>query len=97
YGIGSRMKIKYTRAMLTAALNNQLDNIKYTPDPVFNLNVPESCPGVPPEILNPRNTWSDKNAYDIQAKKLANMFIENFSQFADDTDKAVAKAGPNKF
>lgn len=97
YGVGSRMKIKYTRAMLSAALENKLDNVEYKTDPYFNLNIPQSCPDVPEDILNPRNTWSDKTAYDIQAKKLANMFIENFEQFADDSDKLVANAGPNKF
>lgn len=91
------MKIKYTRAMLTAALEGKLDNVEYVTDPFFNLKVPTVCEGVPSDVLNPRNTWSDKDAYDTQAKKLANMFIENFEQFAADTDDIVKNAGPKKF
>ncbi|HSL87813.1 MAG TPA: phosphoenolpyruvate carboxykinase [Ignavibacteriaceae bacterium] len=97
YGVGSRMKIKYTRAMLTAALEGKLDKVDYDTDPFFNLQVPKTCPGVPEEVLNPRNTWEDKTAYDAQAKKLANMFNENFEQYSNETDKAIKKAGPNKF
>lgn len=97
FGVGSRMKIIYTRAMLTAALEGKLDNVEYFTDPFFNLKVPVVCEGVPSDVLNPRNTWSDKDAYDTQAKKLANMFIENFEQFAADTDDVVKNAGPKKF
>ena len=97
YGVGSRMKIKYTRAMLSAALEGKLDNVEYVTDPFFKLQVPKTCPGVPEEVLNPRNTWEDKAAYDAQAKKLANMFNENFEQYSNETDKAIKSAGPNKF
>lgn len=97
YGVGSRMKIKYTRAMLTAALEGKLDNVEYFTDPFFNLQVPKTCDGVPDEVLNPKNTWADKAAYDAQAQKLANMFIENFDQYSADTDESIKNAGPNKF
>lgn len=97
YGVGSRMKIKYTRAMLTAALEGSLENIEYVKDPVFNLMIPTTCPGVPSEILNPKNTWADKNAYDDQAKKLAKMFVENFNEYAEGTSDSIKNAGPNRF
>ena len=94
YGVGSRMKIQYTRAMLSAALTGKLDDVEYVKDPFFNLNVPVSCEGVPAEVLNPRTTWEDKNAYDETAKKLANMFIENFKEFEEGTAKEIIAAGP---
>jgi phosphoenolpyruvate carboxykinase (ATP) len=94
YGVGSRMKIAYTRAMITAALSGALDNVGYQTDPIFNLDVPASCPGVPAEVLNPKNTWKDAAAYDEQAKKLARMFIENFKRFEATASKAVIAAGP---
>ncbi len=94
YGVGSRMKIAYTRAMINAALSGALDNVSYEKDPVFNLDVPTSCPGVPAEVLNPRSTWADKAAYDAQAKKLAQMFIENFKKFEATATDAVKAAGP---
>lgn len=97
YGVGSRMKIQYTRAMLNAALTGKLDNVEYETDKFFNLQVPKSCEGVPAEVLNPRSTWEDKNAYDEQAKKLANMFIENFKEYEEGTPDEIKKAGPNKF
>jgi phosphoenolpyruvate carboxykinase (ATP) len=94
YGVGSRMKIAYTRAMLTAALSGQLDNVKYNRHEIFNLDIPATCPGVPDSVLDPRSTWPDKNAYDEQAKKLAGMFVENFKSFERDVDAAVKAAGP---
>ncbi len=94
YGIGSRMKIAYTRAMLTAALNGQLDNVKYVHHDIFNLDIPTSCPGVPDSVLDPRSTWPDSHAYDAQAKKLAGMFVENFKTFEKDVDAKVKAAGP---
>ncbi len=97
YGIGKRIQIKYTRAMLTAALEGKLDNVEYEKEPYFNLMIPKECPGVPSEILNPKNTWSDKNAYDEGAKRLANMFIENFKEYESSADENVKNAGPNKF
>ena len=81
-------------AMITAALGGQLDNVEYQRHPIFNLDMPTSCPGVPTDVLDPRSTWADKAAYDAQAKKLAAMFVENFKAFAGDVDAAVAQAGP---
>ncbi|MDD2486713.1 MAG: phosphoenolpyruvate carboxykinase (ATP) [bacterium] len=93
YGVGRRISIKHTRAIVTAALNGSLAGVSYRQDPVFNLRVPETCPGVPAEVLNPRNTWEDKDAYDKQAIKLARLFIENFKKFSDVTSEVV-NAGP---
>jgi phosphoenolpyruvate carboxykinase (ATP) len=97
YGVGNRMKIKYTRAMLTAALEGKLDNVELVKDPFFNLMVPQTCPEVPADVLNPKNTWTDRNAYDEQAKKLANMFVENFKEYSEGTSDSIKFAGPNKF
>ena len=94
YGVGSRMKLKYTRAMVTAALNGELEKVSYKHDEVFNVDIPESCPEVPAEILNPRDTWSDKAAYDAQAKKLAGMFAENFAKKYPNMPRNIAEAGP---
>ncbi|HEX5214513.1 MAG TPA: phosphoenolpyruvate carboxykinase [Vicinamibacterales bacterium] len=94
YGTGKRMKIAHTRAMITAALTGQLDNVKYQLDPVFNLEVPTAVPGVPADALTPRNTWADKNAYDAQAKKLATMFADNFKTFEKTAAPDVKAAGP---
>jgi phosphoenolpyruvate carboxykinase (ATP) len=94
FGVGSRMKIAYTRAMISAALSGALDNEGYQRHPVFNLDMPTSCLDVPSEVLNPRSTWTDKAAYDVQARRLATMFIENFKTFAGDVDPAVVAAGP---
>jgi phosphoenolpyruvate carboxykinase (ATP) len=94
YGVGSRMKIAHTRAMINAALSGALDHVGYDLDPVFNLEVPSSCPGVPPEVLRPRDTWKDQSAYDAQAKKLAAMFIENFKTFEATAAPEVRAAGP---
>lgn len=96
YGIGKRIQIKYTRAMLTAALDGRLDNIEYEKEPYFNLIIPKECPDITSEILNPKNTFSDKNAYDEGAKKLANMFIENFKEYESSADENIRQAGPNK-
>jgi phosphoenolpyruvate carboxykinase (ATP) len=94
YGVGKRMSISHTRAMIGAALSGQLDGVEYRRHPVFNLDMPTSCPGVPADVLDPRSTWADKTAYDAQAKKLAAMFVENFKTFANDVDPAVIAAGP---
>jgi phosphoenolpyruvate carboxykinase (ATP) len=94
YGVGQRMKIAYTRAMVNAALNGELKDVSFTPDPIFGLNIPSTCPNVPQEVLIPRNTWEDKAAYDVQAKKLAEMFIQNFKQFEADVHEEIRKAGP---
>ena len=89
YGVGSRMSIKHTRAMLRAALNGDLDNVEFVKDGFFNLDIPTECPHVPSEVLNPRNTWEDKDAYDKQARHLVGLFEENFKQFADGVDDSV--------
>ncbi|MBW7845962.1 MAG: phosphoenolpyruvate carboxykinase (ATP) [Bacteroidia bacterium] len=94
YGVGSRMKLSYTRAMITAALNGELNNVNYENHAVFGYAMPTSCPNVPSELLNPRNTWSDKAAYDMQANKLANMFVKNFEQYASGVDKETIDAAP---
>ena len=94
YGVGSRMKIGYTRAMITAALSGQLDHVSYHKHDIFNLDIPATCPGVPDSVLDPRSTWPDAKAYDEQAKKLAGMFIQNFKTFEKDVDPAVKAAGP---
>jgi phosphoenolpyruvate carboxykinase (ATP) len=95
YGVGNRMKLSHTRAMINAALNGELDTAEYVKDPVFGVKVPTSVPGVPNDILNPRNTWSDKEAYDAQARKLAAMFVKNFDQFASQTPANILAAAPN--
>jgi phosphoenolpyruvate carboxykinase (ATP) len=94
YGEGERMKIAYTRAMVTAALDGSLKDVQTRREPVFGLEVPVSCPNVPEEVLDPRGTWDDPNGYDAQASKLAGMFRENFEQFAADVSKSVRDAGP---
>jgi len=94
YGVGKRVKIAHTRAMVHAALDGTLAGVPTQEDPNFGLAVPESCPNVPTDVLNPRNTWEDKSAYDEQARKLAGMFVENFKAFADETSEEVCKSGP---
>jgi phosphoenolpyruvate carboxykinase (ATP) len=80
--------------MVNAALDGELDDLEYVEDAVFGVQVPTSCPGVPAEVLTPRNTWDDKKAYDDQAKKLARMFVENFKQFEDQVPEEVIAVGP---
>lgn len=94
YGEGQRMKIKYTRAMIRAILNGSLADVETQPDPVFGLNIPTSCPDVPPEVLIPRNTWKDKEAYDQKARHLAQLFNENFKKYADGVSEGVRKVAP---
>lgn len=95
YGEGSRIKLAYTRAMVRAALAGKLDNVETTEDPIFGLHIPTHVPNVPDEVLRPRNTWKDKDAYDAQARKLAGMFRDNFEQFTGDVPAAVRNAGPS--
>lgn len=94
YGDGARIKLAYTRAMVNAALNGELDQVEYVQDPIFGLQVPTSCPGVPDNVLQPRLTWSDGAAYDRQAEKLAAMFVNNFAQFAPNVAPEIKAAGP---
>ena len=94
HGVGQRMKIAYTRAMVHAALNGELDDVPTELDPVFGLPMPIACAGVPSEVLNPRNTWADKAAYDQKARELATLFAKNFKQFEDQVTPEVIAAGP---
>lgn len=93
YGIGKRINLKYTRAMVTAVLNGDMDNVKFNPDPIFNIFVPETCPNVPSEILNPVNTWSNKEEYYEKAKLLAKKFNDNFTKFKGIPEE-IKNAGP---
>ncbi len=94
YGIGNRMKLKYTRAMITAALEGKLDNVEIVTDPIFGVAIPTSCPDVPTEVLNPINTWSDKNAFTEKAKYLASLFNKNFEKYADGVSAEILAAAP---
>ena len=92
YGTGSRMSIKHTRALLRAALDGSLANASFETDPFFGLAVPQNVPGVPAEVLNPRESWADKEAYDKQAKHLVSLFEKNFETFASGVSEDVKKA-----
>ncbi len=94
HGVGTRIRIPHTRAMLNAALEGALDGVEYAEDPIFGLMVPREVPGVPSRLLNPRSTWDDPEAFDEQARRLASMFVNNFAQFADSVDPSVVAAGP---
>ena len=94
YGVGNRMKLKYTRAMITAALKGELDNVNYQTHEIFGLQIPLTCPNVPDEVLNPRDTWADKDGYDIKANELAQAFVANFKQFEAEASKAILAAAP---
>jgi phosphoenolpyruvate carboxykinase (ATP) len=88
------MKLSYTRAMISAALQGKLDNVETIADPVFGVAIPKHVPGVPDEILIPKNTWSDKAAYDRRAKFLACLFAKNFEKYASGVSKEILEAGP---
>jgi len=94
YGTGSRIQLAYTRAMITAALNGSLNESSFETLPVFDLSYPTSCPDVPNEILNPKETWSDKALYDETANNLATKFIQNFEGFKGETDASIVAASP---
>ncbi|MCU0341048.1 MAG: phosphoenolpyruvate carboxykinase (ATP) [Spirosomaceae bacterium] len=94
YGVGSRMNLAYTRAMIAAALGGELESVEYVAHPVFGVMMPTSCPNVPSELLNPRDTWADPQAYDLAARKLADMFRHNFSKYAEFSHSDIAKGGP---
>ncbi len=94
YGVGSRMKLPYTRAMITSALTGHLNNVEFYKHPIFGLEIPKTCDGVPSELLNPREAWADKNAYDAQAIKLAEAFNKNFEKFATNTSAEILAASP---
>jgi phosphoenolpyruvate carboxykinase (ATP) len=94
YGVGRRMTIAYTRAMIAAALTGALDAVWYQRHPIFNVDMPTTCPGVPDAVLDPRSTWNDATGYDTQARALARLFVENFKTFEADVVEAVRRAGP---
>jgi len=94
YGVGKRMAIAHTRAIIAAALSGQLGDVTYRRDPIFNVDVPTTCPGVPQGVLNPKGTWSSPQDYDEQAGKLARMFVENFKAFEQGVPSSVQEAGP---
>ena len=94
YGVGSRIKLRYTRAMIAAALKGELDDVQYTKHEVFGISFPNQVPNVPDDMLNPKNTWSDKEAYDAQAAKLSIAFNKNFEKFADKANEEILNAAP---
>ena len=94
FGVGSRFKLRYTRAIITAIQNGDLDNVAYTTDSDFGFQIPTSCPGVPDELLIPRNTWEDKGAYDQTKEKLIKLFQDNFEKFAANVNKEIVESGP---
>ena len=94
-GVGSRMKLPYTRRMVKAALAGELDGVETVTDPIFGVEIPTAIDGVPSEILVPKNTWADGEAFDAQATKLAKMFVENFEAFADGVSDEIKAAAPN--
>ncbi len=96
YGEGSRMKLAYTRRMVSAALNGELDNVETVEEPFFGLHIPVAVEGVPSEVLNPRQTWADPARYNAQAAKLAAMFVENFKQYESGVLPEIVAAGPKQ-
>jgi phosphoenolpyruvate carboxykinase (ATP) len=94
YGVGSRIKLKYTRAIIDAIHSGALDKVVTAEDPVFGFAVPTTCPDVPSDILQPRNTWSDKAGYDDKAKKVATLFRDNFKKYEAGTSAEIRAAGP---
>ena len=94
YGVGKRMKLSYTRAMITAALEGQLDNVEYNTTPWFKLSIPTTCPNVPSEILNARNTWPTPEAFDKKAQELAIEFVQNFEKYASGANEEILAAAP---
>ena len=94
FGVGKRMSLKHTRAIIDAINEGSLENAEFVADPIFGVGVPTSCPNVPSEVLTPKNTWADKAAYDKQAVKLANLFIQNFEKYKEGSSDAIINAGP---
>ena len=94
YGVGKRMSLKYTRAIIDAIHDGSLQNVATTTDPVFGLEIPTTCPNVPDEILVPKSTWSDEAAFEKTASKLAGLFVENFKKYESDASEAIRAAGP---
>ncbi|MFK7935961.1 MAG: phosphoenolpyruvate carboxykinase (ATP) [Saprospiraceae bacterium] len=94
YGEGNRISLKYTRAMITAVLSGELSYVPYNEHPIFGLHMPETCPNVPQELLNPKETWTNKTAYDKKANELAESFNDNFTKFADKANEEILAAAP---
>jgi phosphoenolpyruvate carboxykinase (ATP) len=94
FGVGKRISIKYTRAILNAALNGKLNSVEYKQDPIFGFEVPAACPDVPDEVLDPSSSWGDKKEYDRRYRDLAMRFKQNFARFEDQAPKEVIEAGP---
>lgn len=94
FGVGSRMSLKHTRAIIDAIHTNALDSVAYETDPIFGLAVPTSCPNVPADVLIPKKTWADQAAYDQQARKLAELFNQNFETYKAGSSDAIINAGP---
>ena len=94
YGVGNRISLKHTRAMISSILNGDLENVEFKTHVVFGLHMPTSCPNVPSDILSPKNTWNDKDAYDTKANELANAFNKNFAQFAENANEEILEAAP---
>jgi phosphoenolpyruvate carboxykinase (ATP) len=95
YGVGNRIKLKYTRALISAAMEGALDQVGFSKHPIFGVRMPESCPNVPSELLNPKNTWMDAEAYDHSASELARKFEQNFKQYEDQASADLLKGAPN--
>jgi phosphoenolpyruvate carboxykinase (ATP) len=94
YGVGKRISIKYTRRMLNAALDGELDSVPYTRDPVFGFEFPNACPGIPEGVMDPASSWSSREEYMKRYRGLASRFIDNFKKFSDQAPEEVRAAGP---
>jgi phosphoenolpyruvate carboxykinase (ATP) len=94
YGVGKRMKLSLTRAIIDAIHSGALASVRTLPDPVFGIGIVTECPGVPRDVLTPRETWADKSAYDATAKKLAKLFIDNFKQYESEVSTEVNAVSP---
>jgi phosphoenolpyruvate carboxykinase (ATP) len=95
FGVGSRIKLRYTRAMITAALSGELGKVDFVEHDIFGLQMPTSCQNVPAELLNPRKMWADKTAYDAKANDLADRFVKNFEKYADKANEEILAAAPH--
>jgi phosphoenolpyruvate carboxykinase (ATP) len=94
YGVGHRMALQYTRAMIQAILEGSLSQIETCQEPCFGLHIPVRCPNVPGDVLEPRRTWADPSAYYTKARELAALFVKNFEKYANEVDPAIVAAGP---
>jgi phosphoenolpyruvate carboxykinase (ATP) len=94
YGIGKRISIQYTRAMLNAALEGKLESVEYSTDPIFGFQVPKSCPDVPDKVMDPASSWPSNEAYMKRYRDLASRFIDNFKKYEDESPLEVVSAGP---